>query len=96
MAQSGEALIGGNILSGLTHAFKSPYLINLSVYMLLFAITSTLLYFQQLEIARQSFAERGERTAFFAASIYGLTSSPWERSFFLRAVSFGPSVLPLR
>ena len=33
-AQSGEALIGGNILSGLTHAFKSPYLINLSVYML--------------------------------------------------------------
>jgi ATP:ADP antiporter, AAA family len=34
--------------------------------MLLFAITSTLLYFQQLEIARQSFAERGARTAFFA------------------------------
>jgi AAA family ATP:ADP antiporter len=33
---------------------------------LLFAITSTLLYFQQLEIARQSFAERGARTAFFA------------------------------
>ena len=65
-AQSGEALIGGNILSGLTHAFKSPYLINMSVYMLLFAITSTLLYFQQLEIARQSFAERGARTAFFA------------------------------
>jgi ATP:ADP antiporter, AAA family len=65
-AQSGETLIGGNILSGLTHAFKSPYLINMSVYMLLFAITSTLLYFQQLEIARQSFAERGARTAFFA------------------------------
>jgi AAA family ATP:ADP antiporter len=65
-AQSGEALIGGNALSGLTHAFKSPYLINVGVYILLFAITSTFLYFQQAEIARQSFADRGARTAFFA------------------------------
>jgi AAA family ATP:ADP antiporter len=41
-------------------------LVNVSVYILLFAITSTLLYFQQAEIARQSFADRGARTAFFA------------------------------
>ena len=65
-AQSGESLIGGNILAGLTHAFKSPYLVNVSLYILLFAITSTFLYFQQAEIARQSFADRGARTAFFA------------------------------
>jgi AAA family ATP:ADP antiporter len=65
-AQSEKKPIGGGIFSGLTHAFKSPYLINLSVYMLLFSITSTLLYFQQLEIARQAFADRGARTAFFA------------------------------
>lgn len=65
-AQSGEALIGGNVLSGLIHAFKSPYLINVGVYILLFAVTSTFLYFQQAEIARQSFADRGARTAFFA------------------------------
>src|SRR5499433_4416395 len=65
-AQSGEAVIGGNIIAGVTHAFKSPYLINVSVYILLFAITSTLLYFQQAEIVRQSFADRGARTAFFA------------------------------
>jgi len=65
-AQSGESVIGGNIVAGVTHAFKSPYLINVSVYILLFAITSTFLYFQQAEIARQSFADRGARTAFFA------------------------------
>jgi ATP:ADP antiporter, AAA family len=64
--QGGEALIGGNVLSGLTHAFKSPYLVNVSVYILLFAITSTFLYFQQAEIARNAFADRGARTAFFA------------------------------
>jgi AAA family ATP:ADP antiporter len=36
------------------------------VYILLFTITSTFLYFQQAEIAKQSFADRGARTAFFA------------------------------
>ena len=65
-ARNDGGLIGGNMLSGLTHAFKSPYLINVSVYILLFAITSTFLYFQQLEIGRLSFSERGARTAFFA------------------------------
>jgi ATP:ADP antiporter, AAA family len=64
-ARDGEP-IGGSILSGLAHAFKSPYLINVSFFLLLFAITSTFLYFQQAEIARKSFADRGARTAFFA------------------------------
>lgn len=63
---SEETPIGGAILSGMTHAFKSPYLVNVSVYILLFTITSTFLYFQQAEIVRHSFAERGARTAFFA------------------------------
>jgi len=59
--------IGGAILSGVAHALKSPYLINVSLFLLLFAITSTFLYFQQAEIARKSFADRGARTAFFAS-----------------------------
>jgi AAA family ATP:ADP antiporter len=61
-----ETPIGGSIFSGFAHAFNSAYLINVSVYILLFAITSTFLYFQQAEIARHSFADRGARTAFFA------------------------------
>jgi ATP:ADP antiporter, AAA family len=61
-----EAPIGGSALSGLSHALKSPYLVNVSAYILLYAITSTFLYFQQAEIARDSFADRGARTAFFA------------------------------
>jgi ATP:ADP antiporter, AAA family len=65
--RSDEAPIGGSIFTGVTHALKSPYLINVSVYILLFTITSTFLYFQQAEIARQSFADRGARTAFFAS-----------------------------
>ena len=61
-----ETPIGGSAFSGLKHALASPYLIQVSVYILLFAVTSTFLYFQQAEIARQSFIDRGARTAFFA------------------------------
>ncbi|HYT54789.1 MAG TPA: MFS transporter [Verrucomicrobiae bacterium] len=61
-----ETPIGGSIFSGCAHAFNSIYLINVSVYILFFAITSTFLYFQQADIARHSFADRGARTAFFA------------------------------
>jgi AAA family ATP:ADP antiporter len=61
-----ESPIGGSIFSGFAHAFNSTYLINVSIFILLFAVTSTFLYFQQADIARQSFADRGARTAFFA------------------------------
>jgi len=58
--------IGGSVFSGFKHALASPYLIQVSVYILLFAVTSTFLYFQQADIARSRFADRGARTAFFA------------------------------
>ncbi|MBI1997021.1 MAG: hypothetical protein HYS66_11205 [Deltaproteobacteria bacterium] len=61
-----ERPIGGSAFSGLSHALSSSYLINVSGFILLFAITSTFLYFQQAEIAKQSFIDRGARTAFFA------------------------------
>ncbi|MDP2605591.1 MAG: MFS transporter [Deltaproteobacteria bacterium] len=62
----GERPIGGSAFSGLSHALISSYLINVSGFILLFAITSTFLYFQQAEIAKLSFADRGARTVFFA------------------------------
>ena len=66
-ARDGETPIGGSMLAGLAHALNSAYLINVSLYILLFAITSTFLYFQQADIVKQSFADRGARTAFFAS-----------------------------
>ena len=89
-----EAPIGGSVFSGVTHALKSPYLINVSVYILLFTITSTFLYFQQAEIARQSFADRGARTAFFAGvdlwvNVLTLGAQLFLTSRLLRAVGVG-------
>jgi AAA family ATP:ADP antiporter len=62
----GEKVIGGSFFSGVTNAFKSPYLLNIGVYMLLYSITSTFLYFDQAAIVRASFADRAARTEFFA------------------------------
>jgi AAA family ATP:ADP antiporter len=64
--QQEEQPIGGSLFAGVTHVFSSPYLANVGAYILLFTVTSTFLYFQQAEIARQAFADRAARTAFFA------------------------------
>jgi len=61
-----ERPIGGGVFSGITRAFGSRYLVNVSLFLLLFAITSTVLYFQQAGIVSRSFSDRGAQTAFFA------------------------------
>ena len=58
--------IGGSVLAGITHPFKSAYLANVSLFILLFAITATFLYFQQASLVRDNFHDRGAQTAFFA------------------------------
>ncbi|MBV9785991.1 MAG: MFS transporter [Acidisphaera sp.] len=63
---AGDRPVGGGVLAGITHAFGSRYLVNVSVFMLLFSITSTLLYFQQASIVNASFHTRGAQTEFFA------------------------------
>jgi AAA family ATP:ADP antiporter len=63
---AGEMPIGGSIWAGIIHNLKSPYLAGICAYMFLYATTSTLLYFQQVDIALHAFADRSARTAFFA------------------------------
>ena len=65
-ADAPERPLGGSIVAGITHAVRSPYLLGVSAFILLFAITSTFLYFQQADIVSRSFADRGAQTAFFA------------------------------
>jgi ATP:ADP antiporter, AAA family len=61
-----EKVIGGSVWAGVLHAVRSPYLLGICVYMLLYSILSTFLYFQQAKIVDVTFASRGARTAFFA------------------------------
>ena len=62
----GQTPIGGGVMAGLTNVLRSPYLLNVSGYMLLYTILSTFLYFQQAAIVDRSFVDRAARTAFFA------------------------------
>jgi AAA family ATP:ADP antiporter len=61
-----EQAIGGGFWSGITHVLKSPYLLGICAFMLLHAITQTLVYFQQADITAHQFTDRAARTAFFA------------------------------
>ncbi len=59
--------IGGSPFAGISRVLASPYLLGICLFLLLFSITSTFLYFEQAGIAKRSFPDRGAQTAFFAS-----------------------------
>jgi len=64
--ESADRSIGGTSFAGITHVLKSPYLLGICSFMLLFTIGTTVLYFQQAEIVGARYADRESRTAFLA------------------------------
>src|SRR5207237_5205949 len=54
-------------MAGFVEAVRSPYLLNTAIFLLLYAVTSTFLYFSQASVVSESFTSRGAQTAFFAA-----------------------------
>ena len=70
--QGDETPIGGTLLAGFRDALASSYLLNVSLFLLLYAITSTLLYFQQASIVSHAFSNRATQTQFFASVDLGV------------------------
>jgi len=66
VAFQGEEVIGGGILNGIRLVVRSPYLLGICLYILLFTTTSTFLYFQQAHIVAAAFDDSAERTRIFA------------------------------
>jgi AAA family ATP:ADP antiporter len=65
--RASENVIGGGVLEGITHVARSPYLRGIAVFMLLFTITSTFLYFQQADVVARAFkTDPQARTRLFA------------------------------
>jgi ATP:ADP antiporter, AAA family len=73
-ASADEKPVGGSVWAGIIHAFRSPYLLSVSAFLLLYAVTSTFVYFQQAAIVSHSFADRGAQTSFFATIDLGVNS----------------------
>ena len=63
---SAAAPMGGGVLSGIARALRQPYLLNVSIFLMLFSITSTFLYFQQASIIGSSLGSRAAQTQFLA------------------------------
>jgi AAA family ATP:ADP antiporter len=66
--------IGGTLLGGIRDALSSSYLLNVSLFLLLYAVTSTFLYFQQAAVVSHSFQSRAAQTAFFASVDLGVNA----------------------
>ena len=65
-----KAPIGGSILAGVPLTLRLPSLRGIALLVICYSAISTVLYVEQLDIAQRTFAESGERTAFFATSIW--------------------------
>ena len=62
----GSEIIGGSAIDGFKLAIRSPYLLGMCGYMLLYTIGSTFLYFLQAQIVDSSIDGRAAQTAYFA------------------------------
>jgi AAA family ATP:ADP antiporter len=59
-------IIGGGVWAGFTAVVRSPYLLGICAFMVLFTIGSTFLYFEQADIVGRFYADRTSRTAVLA------------------------------
>lgn len=62
--------MGGNLFAGFTLILKSPYLIGIAVFVVLLASVNTFLYFAQLRIVTDTFADPEVRTQIFSRLDY--------------------------
>jgi AAA family ATP:ADP antiporter len=65
-ALSASAPIGGGIWSGITHLWRSPYLLGIAGFFILYVLGTTVLYFEQTEVVGKYFATRELRTQMLA------------------------------
>ena len=59
--------IGGSIFAGFTRVLKSPYLLGICLFVVLYTTLSTFLYFTQARIIESAFDDPAKRTTLFAS-----------------------------
>lgn len=61
-----EQPIGGKFWEGATHIVRSPYLLGLAAFLIVYTVTNTWAYFQQSELTGHQLQDRAARTSFLA------------------------------
>jgi ATP:ADP antiporter, AAA family len=64
--RAANARIGGSVWAGITSLMKSPYLLGIAGFQILYSIGSTFLYFEQAGIVRTTFVSAEARTVALA------------------------------
>ncbi|MGV3479606.1 MAG: NTP/NDP exchange transporter [Sphingobium sp.] len=59
--------MGGSIWAGITLILRSPYLIAISIFVILFTSVSTFLYFEQARVVEATFTDKVQQTQVFGA-----------------------------
>ncbi len=61
-----EHALGGSMLAGVPLVLKSPYVLGIALFVVLISAANTFLYFDQLRLVTDAFADPAARTRFFA------------------------------
>jgi AAA family ATP:ADP antiporter len=64
--EQSEQPIGGKFWEGATHIARSPYLLGLAVFLMVYTLTNTWAYFQQADLTQHHLQNRALRTSFLA------------------------------
>ncbi len=73
-AAQADRPIGGGVLSGVQLVLRSPYLLGICLYILLYTMLSTFLYFEQARIVADTFSDSASRARLFALMDLGVNT----------------------
>jgi AAA family ATP:ADP antiporter len=99
----GGDVIGGGVWEGIRHFLRSPYLLGIAALVLMYAIASTFLYFQRIDVVGRAFAgDSAGRIQLFAAIDLATNALTLVTQIFMTGrllrwfgVGFGLAFLPL-
>jgi ATP:ADP antiporter, AAA family len=74
IAKDEDRPVGGGVLAGIIHTIRSPYLLGVSAFLLLYSVTSTFVYSQQAMIVAHDLTDRAAQTAFFSNINFGVNT----------------------
>ena len=75
--------MGGNPFAGFTLILKSPYLLGITLFVILLASANTLLYFEQLNLVAATFSDTVTRTRVFSRLDYTVQTLTIVSQFFI-------------
>jgi AAA family ATP:ADP antiporter len=82
-AVSMDQPMGGNPFAGFTLILKSPYLLGITLFVILLASANTLLYFEQLNLVAATFSDTVTRTRVFSRLDYTVQTLTIVSQFFI-------------